>query len=96
MVVVLLLVRDGAGSKWSPVHKVYKQLPEKQSRGVQRAHKLQPFAILILNLTLFALLTFIKFNIKFPLCVLEVIHVDVDMLNTYNIQVSLCTKSILY
>ena len=48
--VVLTLVRNGTGSKWSPVHKVQKQLPEKQSRRVQKAYRQHPLATLMLNL----------------------------------------------
>ena len=43
------LVENGSGSKWMPTHKVYEQLSEKLSRG-QKAFKLLPFAILMLNL----------------------------------------------
>ena len=44
------LVRDGAGSKRPPVHKVKEQLPEKQNKGVQKAYRRHPIAILMLNL----------------------------------------------
>ena len=40
----------GAGSKWLPVHTLQEQLPEKQSRGVQKAYKLLSLATLTLNL----------------------------------------------
>ena len=43
------LVRNGAGSKCPPVHKVQEQLPGKQSRGVEKAYRLIPLAILMLN-----------------------------------------------
>ena len=45
-----ILSRDGAGSKWLPVHKVQEQLHEKQGRGVQKAYKLHPLATLLQNL----------------------------------------------
>ena len=44
------LSRDGANSKWPSVHKVEEQVPEKQSRGVQKAYRLHPVTILLLNL----------------------------------------------
>ena len=44
--VVLLSVKDGAGSKWPPVH-IKEQPPEKQTRQVQKAYRLHHFAILL-------------------------------------------------
>ena len=44
------LVRDGAGSKWLPLHKVKEQLSEKQNRGAQKAYKQHPLAMLMLIL----------------------------------------------
>ena len=44
-----LSLKNGAGSKWTPVHKVLEQLPEKQSRGVQKAYRLHSLAILLLK-----------------------------------------------
>ena len=44
------LVRDGAGLKWPPVHKVQEQPSEKRSRGVKKAYRLHHFAFLLLNL----------------------------------------------
>ena len=46
----VVLLRDGAGSKWPPVHKVYEQLPKKRSRGVKKAYRLHHIAFLLLNL----------------------------------------------
>ena len=43
---LLLLVRDGASSKWPPVHKGEEQLSERQSNGVDKAYWLNHFTTL--------------------------------------------------